>query len=208
MNQPVIVIGGGGHAKVIIDTLIAQSAIMVGFTDPNPKTDCILGVNWIGDDKAVYKYSSRHIQLINGIGSIGRNGRRGEIFKEFRAQGYFFAKVVHPSAIIASDVELSEGVQIMAGAIIQAGCRIGEDVILNTGVSIDHDCFIGSHVHLAPRATVSGGVQVGDGVHIGPGATIVQGVKLGRGSIIGAGALVLKDVPENVTVIGVPAKES
>ncbi len=209
MIRPAIVIGAGGHAKVVIDTLLASSAEIIGATDSNPeKIDTrILGVPVIGTDEVILRYKPEQIYLVNGMGSVGLPTIRTGIFNYFKNLGYSFITVMHPSAVVASEVILAEGAQIMAGAIIQPGCHIGLNSIINTGTSVDHDCFIGSHVHLAPRATLSGSVQIGDGVHIGTGAVLIQGVEIGKNSVVGAGAVVVKNVPENTKVIGVPARE-
>jgi UDP-perosamine 4-acetyltransferase len=208
MSRPYLVLGGGGHAKVLIDALLLQSADIVGYTVPTPENkDPILGVPCIGNDEAALKYSIDSIRLINGLGSVRLPHERRRLFEEFKQRGYLFESVVHPSVLIANHVELSEGVQLMAGSIIQTGSYIGKNTIVNTKASVDHDCVIGDHVHLAPGVTLSGEVAVGNGVHIGTGATVIQGVRIGDNSLIGAGALVLNDVPENSTVMGVPARE-
>jgi sugar O-acyltransferase (sialic acid O-acetyltransferase NeuD family) len=209
MNLPVIVLGGGGHAKVLIDTLLLHKVTVVGVTVPNPEQFIkpILGIGCIGTDEAVTEFPADSVRLVNGLGSIGTPIQRKQLFLKFKALGFQFSNVIHPSAVIASDVTFSEGVQIMAGVVVQVGCYIGSNTIVNTKASIDHDCVIGDHVHIAPGVTLSGGVQVGEGAHIGTGATVIQGVRIGKNSVVGAGALVLKDVPDGVTVIGVPARE-
>jgi UDP-perosamine 4-acetyltransferase len=204
-----MVIGAGGHAKVVIDTLQADSIEIIGATDSNLDKigKLVLGIPVVGTDKHILEYNPEKILLANGVGSIFLPTIRTGIFNYFKKLGYSFINVVHPSAIVASEVILGEGAQIMAGVIIQPGCHIGSNSIINTGTSIDHECSIGSHVHLAPRVTLSGGVQIGDGVHVGTGAVIIQGIHIGENSVVGAGAVVLKDVAKNTKVIGVPARE-
>lgn len=208
MNLPVLVLGGGGHAKVLINSLLSQSVDILGVTDPDAQKhgSTILGIPVIGGDDIVLKYSHEKILLINGLGSIKATTRRKQLYEHYKNLGYSFANVIHPSAVVAPDVKFQEGVQIMAGAIIQPGSSIGQDTIINTKTSIDHDCIIGDHVHLAPGVTLSGNVRVGNGVHVGTGATVIQGIRIENGSLIGAGAVVLRDVPEGSTVLGVPAK--
>jgi UDP-perosamine 4-acetyltransferase len=210
MIRPVIVVGAGGHAKVVIDTLLSASSVeIIGVTDSNSEKmgTSILGVPVIGTDEVILQYKPEQIFLVNGIGSVGLPIARTKIFDRFKKLGYSFTTVIHPAAIVALEVVVSEGVQIMAGAIIQPGCRIGSNTIINTGAAVDHDCVIGCHVHVAPRVTISGGVQTGDGVHIGTGAVIIQGVQIGGNSVVGAGAVVINHVAEHTTVIGVPARE-
>lgn len=208
-DRPVIVIGGGGHAKVLIDALLLKGVEILGYSDVNTDQggNKVLGVPMLGDDGTVLQNRPETVLLVNGVGSVGLPAKRKEIFYKFKDKGFTFASVIHPSAVIASDVEICEGAQIMAGVIIQPGSRIGLNTVVNTGVSVDHDCIIGDHVHIAPGVTISGGVSIGDGVHMGTGAIVIHGINIANGSLVGAGSLVLKDVPEGAKVMGIPAKE-
>jgi sugar O-acyltransferase (sialic acid O-acetyltransferase NeuD family) len=208
LNHPIIILGGGGHAKVLIDTLHLNSQQILGITDsdPNKTGQSLLGVPVIGGDDVIAEYPTETIYLVNGLGSVRVNRHRVALYDHFKQDGYTFASVIHPSAIVASDVALSEGVQIMAGAVIQTGSRIGRNAIINTRAVVDHDCLIGDHAHIAPGATLSGGVDVGENAHIGAGATLIQQLRIGRNSLVAAGAVVIRDVPEGVTVAGVPAR--
>lgn len=209
MTRPLLVLGAGGHAKVLIEALIQRGAEIVGILDINPALigTTVLGVPIIGGDSRLNDFSPEEIVLVNGIGSVGRPIRRKEIFLAFREAGYNFAVVVHPSAIIASDVVIEAGAQIMAGAVIQTGTIIGSNSIINTRVSVDHDCLVGRDVHIAPGVTLSGGVKVGDSVHIGTGATVIQGISIGDDSFIAAGAVVTADILPGAKVRGIPARK-
>lgn len=204
-----IILGAGGHAKVLIDALRLHSIELLGIADVDPgrKGQLLLGVPVLGGDEEVMKYPVEKIYLVNGVGSVHVNLKRQKLFEYFKNEGYQFASVVHPSAIIAGDVVLSEGVQIMACAVIQAGCHVGMNTVVNTGSIVDHDCHIGDHAHIAPGVTLSGGVRVGESAHVGTGATVIQGIQIGRNSLVAAGAVVIRDVPDGATVAGVPAKE-
>lgn len=196
MNFHVIVLGAGGHSKVLIDSLSLSSIEVLGIADVNPLTkgSSFMGLPVIGGDEEVMKYSAENTGLVNGVGSVRVITKRRLLFEQFKRMGYQFFSVVHPSAVIAFDAVLSEGVQIMAGVVIQSGCHIGINAIINTHASIDHDCFIGAHAHISPGVTLSGGVSVGDGAYIGAGATVIQGIKVGRESLVAAGAVVVRDV--------------
>lgn len=209
MNLPVMVLGAGGHAKVLIEALLASSAVIAGVVDPDLalRGTTILGVPVLGDDDVVNEFPSSEILLVNGLGSVGLPVKRQQVFERFRGRGYNFAAVLHPSAIVASDVDLGEGAQIMAGAVIQPGSRIGINSIINTRASIDHDCIIGDHVHIAPGVTLSGGISVGACSHVGTGATVIQGISIGNGGLVAAGSVVTKDIVEGAKVRGVPARE-
>lgn len=208
-SLPIILLGAGGHAKVLIDALRLQSFEIWGIVDadPNKKGQELMGVPVIGSDEEVMKHPPQKIRLVNGIGSVRVNSLRRQLFEHFKSKGYQFEKVIHPSAIIGAEVTLSEGAQVMAGAIIQTGCQIGVNAIINTGSSVDHDCLIGNHAHISPGAVLSGGVVVGENTHIGAGAVIIQGMRVGANSLVAAGAVVIRNVLNDVTVAGVPARE-
>ncbi|MGG4451666.1 acetyltransferase [Brevibacillus porteri] len=203
--KPVILLGGGGHAKVLLDSLILQGHNILGFTDPQFQAS-IWGIPYLGHDEEIEKFSPKDIALVNGIGAVGNNSIRKKLFCLYKERGYCFAKVIHPTAIVSPRAVIDEGAQIMAGAVMQANVHICSNVIVNTRVSIDHDCKINDHVHIAPGATLSGGVQIEESAFVGAGAVVIQGIRIGTGSIVGAGAVVIKDVPRNRTVAGVPAK--
>jgi sugar O-acyltransferase (sialic acid O-acetyltransferase NeuD family) len=209
LNHPLIILGAGGHAKVLIDALRLRDGDLLGVTDADAgkKGGRLMGVPVFGGDEEVAKYPAETVRLVNGLGSVRVGHHRRDLFERFKSRGYLFARVIHPSAVLAADAVLSEGVQIMAGAVVQAGCRIGSNAIINTRATVDHDCDIADHVHISPGATLCGGVAVGEGAHIGAGATVIQGVRIGRNSLVAAGAVVIRDVPEGATVAGVPAKE-
>jgi sugar O-acyltransferase (sialic acid O-acetyltransferase NeuD family) len=208
MTPPILIIGGGGYARVLIDTLLLQDMQIVGYTDIGLRQhSTIRGIPYIGDDNAILSYKPQEILLVNALGSVASTKNRQNVFDLFKRKGYVFASVIHSSAIISPDTILAEGVQIMAGAILQAGAQIGANTIVNTKASVDHDCMVGPHVHIAPGVTLSGEVVIESGVHIGVGSNVIQRIHIYSNSVIGAGSLVLKDVPANQTVYGVPAKE-
>ena len=199
-----VVIGGGGHAKVLVDILTSMSDVQVlGYTDVKQRN---LTIPYLGNDTCLFAYLINEIFLVNGIGSVSFPRQRKEIFEMFKKKGYRFYSITHSRAIIASDVKLAEGVQVMAGAIINSSSSIGENVIINTAASIDHDCQIGAHTHVAPGATLSGRVTIGENCHVGTGATIIQNITIGHGTVIGAGSVVIKDIPPEVVAVGNPAK--
>ena len=196
MTSAVVVIGGGGHGKVLIEALQRAGVPVLGVLDPALVPGSrVLEVAVLGDDRWLEGRAYEGFDLVNGIGSLpGKSEVRRQVFERWRALGFRFAKVIHPAAIVASDVVLNEGAQIMAGAVMQPGVSVGADSIVNTRAAVDHDCRIGAHCHLAPGVTLSGGVSVGDGCHIGTGATVIQDITLGEASVIAAGATVFRNV--------------
>ena len=208
-NRPVIIIGGGGHARVLISSLKSLRREIIGILHPDTSLigESIVGIRVLGNDHKVSDYAPDTIELVNGLGSVALPEKRKDIYMKFKKNGYSFAIVIHPYAIVVDDVKIGEGVQIMAGAILQAGCLIGDNTIINTGAIVDHDCKIGAHVHIAPGSVISGGVDIGEMVHIGTGATIIQGMKIGDSAVIGAGSVVIDNVPSNNMFVGVPARK-
>lgn len=207
-SRPIIIIGCGGHAAVLIDALKAGGAQLLAAADDDPaKTGTrIAGLDIIGDRTAVRAHDPGGVLLANGVGSKGDPRERRSIFHWFKQAGYEFATVVHPSAVMAGDVVLGEGVQIMAGAVIQPRCTIGANTIVNTRAGIDHDARIGEHVHIGPGATLCGDVTLGNACHVGPGATLIQGVRLAGDCVVAAGAVVVRSFDRSATLYGMPAK--
>ena len=201
-ERPVVVVGGGGHGRVVLDVLRAAGAQIMGVVDPSEEIEKRLpaGVVRLGGDGWLEAADAEAIALVNGIGSVNVPTLRRTVFERWSDRGFAFARVVHPAAIVAADAVLGDGCQIMAGAIVQPGARIGADAIVNTGASVDHDCDIGAHVHIAPGVTLSGGVVVGEASHIGTGAIVIQNVRIGAGALVGAGVVVTRDVAAGARV--------
>ena len=202
----VILIGGGGHARVILEVLTITGCDVLGFVDRDPSAVLAGNVDRLGAEDAVMGYASRDVSLANGIGSVGKPGSRCNWFEVFRKEGYRFSSVIHPAATVSGSVSLGEGVQVMAGAMIQVAAILEDNVLVNTGAVVDHGCRIGSHVHIAPGAVLCGDVSIGERTHVGAGATIIQGVRVGEDCVIGAGSVVVSDVASGETVMGVPAR--
>ena len=194
--KPVILLGGGGHARVLLSLLRRLQVEILGITDLQRSiTEDFFGVRVLGTDAVVLEYASEDIELVNGLGSLPNDsGVRTRLFSHFQHSGYHFNTLIDPTAFVAADVELAAGVQVLAGVIIQAGTIIAENCIVNSGAIVEHDCRIGRHVHIAPGAVICGGVEVGDHVHIGSGATLIQGLQIGAESISGAGSIVTRDI--------------
>lgn len=206
-DRPFIIVGGGGHARVVASTLREIGKTILGFTDPNPKVSLGEGIEHLGSDEILTDYAPSNVFLSVGVGSSHDTTLRTQLFSELRSKGFGFPSIVHPNAFVDSETSINSGAQIMAGAVVQPGTTVLENVIVNTSASIDHDCEIGAHNHVAPGATLSGAVSTGERVHIGTGASIIQEVHVGARSVVGAGAVVTEDVPPDSLVVGVPAVE-
>lgn len=207
VSAPVIVIGAGGHARVVVDALLAAGARVLGCTDADPARHGgdAAGVPVLGDDTVLARHSPSDVQLAVGIGGARGESLRRRIHERLKAAGWTLATVRHPSAIVSPSAWLGEGVQVMAGAIVQPGARIGDGAIVNTAAVIEHDCDVGAFVHVAPRALLCGDVRIGAGSHVGAGAVVRQAVTIGEGVVIAAGAVVVRDFSGPGTLAGVPA---
>ncbi|MES2218870.1 MAG: acetyltransferase [Pseudomonadota bacterium] len=209
MKTDLIIIGAGGHAKVLIDCLLQQSAVnIIGILDNNPSVhgQSVLGIPVLGGDEKIANFPTNAVQLVNAVGSIDIPLRRAAVYQHFKALGYQFLSVVHHTAYVAKTVKLGEGVQIMAGVVLQPDCKLGNNVIINTGASLDHDVQIGDHCHVAPGVVVSGNVTIAASSHLGARAVILQGLKIGERCLIAAGAVVIHPITTDSRVAGVPAK--
>jgi len=208
MSLPFLIIGAGGHGRVVADLLVAAGHAVFGFLD-NDKAllgKSVNSISVLGGDDHLSNVAPAAVWLANGVGAVASLDPRARIFARLTAAGYRFAPLAHPRAIVAASSTIADGAQVMAGAVVQAGARIGENVIVNTGAIVDHDCEIGRHAHIAPGAVLCGGVQVGEGCYVGAGSTIIPGLRIGAGAFIAAGAVVTADVPDVARVAGVPAK--
>ena len=196
---PVVVIGAGGHGKVVISTLLAAGVrILCVLDDDRQKHGLkILGVPVRGPVSDADKFGRV------GVLGIGHNRERKRIAEAVALE---WAIVVHPQAWVHPSVRLGEGSVVFAGAIIQADTVIGRHVIVNTGAMIDHDCEIGDDVHVAPGASLAGGVKLGEGAFVGIGSCAIPGVRIGEWTTVGAGAAVVSDLPSELTAVGVPAR--
>ena len=204
LDKTVIILGAGGHAKVVAEALIQSGKKVMGLVTPGEEPGtAFLGLCVLGNDSVINTFSPDNVILANGIGALPRQNLRYQLADQLRKQGYNFSKVIHPSAVIAKDVELAEGVQVMAGAVIQSGTTIGRDCIINTGVLLDHDCKIEKNCHLASGVVCSGGVHISSGTHLGTGTIVIQNIFIGNNSVVAAGSVLYKDVPSGMTFMQV-----
>lgn len=203
--RPLVLIGAGGHARVLAALARVAGYSILGVCDPALASRQVAsweGLDVLGDDRVLNRLLPDRVELMLGLGQLTNDNLREQLYANWRARGYAFPALVHPTAWVAPGVVLSSGVQVMAGAVIQPGCVIGENSIINTRSSIDHDCRIGYSVHVAPGATLCGSVNVDDGAFVGAGATLIQGVVVGKGALVGAGTTLLRNLKPKATIIG------
>ncbi len=200
MNDGVIVFGAGGHAKVVVSTLVAAGMRVAAIVDDDRGKwgKSILGIPVTGCD------AEEDLAGRRGVIAIGDNRTREGFEKRF--PGVVWKTVVHPHAWVHPSVTLGAGTVVFAGSVVQPGTVIGRHCIVNSGASIDHDCSVGDYCHIAPGACLAGEVSVGEGAFLGIGSVVIVGKKVGAWSIIGAGGAVTSDIPAHVTAVGVPAR--
>jgi sugar O-acyltransferase (sialic acid O-acetyltransferase NeuD family) len=202
--KPVVLLGGGGHAAVVLDMLELNDYPVAGYLALTPSG---LDIPYLGDDAWLANAAAADYQLALGVGSIRVSLLRQQLFERAKALGFTFVSVIHPAATVSRRATLAEGVQIMAGAVVQPGCQLAENVIINTCASVDHHSQLAAHVHIAPGARLSGDVCLEQGCHIGTGAVLIQGITLGADCLVAAGAVVTRSWPAGSRLKGVPAHE-
>ena len=204
MHKNVVIIGAGGHAKVIADIIKKSGDTIVGFLDDNKKIGehIILNYKVIGNlaDRISISKSNPDYEFIIAIGD---NKKRKEISQLFKLKFY---TAIHPSVQIGLDVEIQEGTVIMANACINSSAKIGKHCIINTGAIIEHDNIIEDFVHISPNVALGGTVKIGKSTHVGIGSTIKNNITICENCKIGVGAVVVKDIEKEGTYIGVPAE--
>lgn len=205
MKEKIVIIGCGGQGKVTLDILNLQNKEIIGFIDD----DVTKHNTFINDIKVL---GDLNFLLDNRVSenitiAIGDNKIRAKIFDLLKKNNFNIINVIHPNSTISSRVKLGKGLTIMPGAIINTNTIVQDNVIINTNSSIDHDCIIKKHSQIQPGATITGTVKIEEFVTIGSGATVLPNITINKNSFVGAGAVVTKDVEENLTVVGVPAKK-
>jgi sugar O-acyltransferase (sialic acid O-acetyltransferase NeuD family) len=204
MNK-LLVIGAGGHGKVVADTAREMALWdLISFVDsryPEQKK-CSAWQVTAADLPAL---SDDYIGA-DFIVAIGNNELRLKLYSEAIAKGFTPVNVIHPFSYISPDVSLGKGIVIFAGSVINIDSSIGDASIINTGATIDHDCFLSAGVHISPGVNLAGGVSVGQCSWVGIGASVKQLVEIGDNVIVGAGSAVVSNIESDVTVVGVPAR--
>jgi UDP-perosamine 4-acetyltransferase len=206
MTKPqVVIVGSGGHAKVVIELIRAQGLYNIaGCTDADPASKDVLGVPLLGSDACLPELLARGIS--HAFIAIGSNSLRLRLGREVEGMGFTLINAISPQAAISPSARLGVGIAIMAGAVINAEALIDDLAIINTGSCIDHDCRIGTAAHIAPGSALAGGVDVGQQVFVGAGAVAIPGIKIGDGAVVGAGGVVIRELPPNTVAVGVPAR--
>lgn len=198
MNRSVLLIGGGGHARVVLDGLLAMGRYCLGVTARTAPN--LPDVLYIGDDEAAFERFPSGLEAALGLGGTPNKGASGtalrrKVYEDYIARGFHFPPIIGRGAIMAPDVELEDGAQVIAGAILQPNVRVGRNAMINTGACVDHDTVVCDHAMVGPGSVLCGGVEVGVGAYIGAGATVLQGIRIGPDAVVAAGAVATADLP-------------
>lgn len=207
--KPIVLIGGGGHCKSVIDVIEQQGKYRIaGIVDLKEKAhEQILGYEIFANDDDLEALVKEYSFFLMTIGQIGINPRRTELFESVKEMGGAFPVIISPNAYVSDHARLGEGSVVMHGAVVNAGAGIGMNTIINSKALIEHDAAIGNHTHISTGAIVNGGCRIGMSCFIGSGSVMVQDKSVADKVIIGANSTVTKTIGEAGTYIGTPARK-
>ena len=210
INKKILLIGGGGHCKSILDTLYRTSLYdEIGVIDvPQMVHKKILSTEIIGSDIDLPSlYTQGYRNAFVAVGSVGNPNLRNKLYNRLLELEFHIPNIIDPSAIISPYIKMGNGNFVGKSAIINAGTVIGNGTIINTSAIIEHDCKVGSFVHLSPKSVICGNVTIGKFVHVGAGTTIIQNINIVDSVIIGAGSVVVHSILKKGKYYGVPASK-
>ncbi|WP_226655124.1 acetyltransferase [Pseudalkalibacillus hwajinpoensis] len=199
----VIVIGNGGHSKVIQDMIRSLNFKIIAVLDGKFIEHTIeSGVNY-APIELINEYLNPDVRVVIAIGD---NASRKKVSDQLSLHPEQYLTVTHPSSVVSSTACIGAGTVVMPNAVINANAIIGDQCIINTGAIIEHENKVNNYSHVSPNATLTGNVSTGEGVHIGASVTVIPGISIGNWSVVGAGATVIEDIPAFSTAVGCPAK--
>lgn len=198
--KSVIIVGAGGHGKVVADIIEKSRDFIVGFLD-DQITKSVFGYRILGNIDLFQTYKKE----VEFVIAIGNNTIRQHVVTIM--QGVQWYTAIHPMAVLAKDVKIGKGSVVMANAVINSSAKIGRHCIINTGAVVEHDNIIDDYVHLSPQVTLGGTVKVGKSSHIGIGAVVKNNITICSDVVVGAGGCVVKNIEKNGIYVGVPVKK-
>lgn len=206
MGKKLLLIGGGGHCRSVMDSVKAAGEYdTFGVIDNRPDADG--GAPVIGTDADIPRLMAEGwTDAVITVGSVGDTSVRRRLCAAAKKAGLHLPVIIDPTAVIADDAEIGEGTFIGKRAIVNTGSRIGACAIINSGAIVEHDCMIGDAAHISTGAVLCGQVRIGDGAHIGAGTTVRQCVRIGERTVVGIGSVVVKDLPADVKAYGNPCR--
>lgn len=204
MSDGLLIVGNGGHGKIVLDCAringIKKVAFLVNYDSPN-----VLGVKCINENAVnILELKEEYPYLIVALGD---NDIRIKKSLEYEAMGFKLKTLIHPRAFVSDYATVGDGTVVLPFATINVCAKVGKACIINTGALVEHDCVIGDGVHMSPNSALGGNTKVGDGSWICLGSSVSDKIQIGDNCVVGAGASVIRNVNDNITVVGVPAKE-
>jgi sugar O-acyltransferase (sialic acid O-acetyltransferase NeuD family) len=207
--KPIVLIGGGGHCRSVIDIIEQQFTYRIeGIVDLQEKRhEKNLGYEIFANDDDLNELVKQYSFFMITIGQLGINARRTELFVKLKGMGAVFPVIISPHAYVSNHALVAEGAVVMHGAVINAGARVGSNAIINTKALVEHDAEIGNHSHISTGAIVNGACRVGAGCFVGSGAVFLQGKSIANRVILGANSTVIENIEEAGTYAGTPARK-
>jgi sugar O-acyltransferase (sialic acid O-acetyltransferase NeuD family) len=210
MKKKILLIGGGGHCKSVLDSLLELNEYQeIGIVDKKENIgQSLYGIPFIGcDDDLQTLFHSGFDHAFITVGSIGNSSIRQKLYHQLIEVGFDIPSIIDSSARVSASARIEPGVFIGKLCIVNAGASIEKGAIINSGSIIEHDCQIGEFAHIASGAVLSGEVVIGKGSHIGANSTIKQQIQIGENTIIGMGSVVLKNLDRGIMAYGSPCRE-
>ncbi|MDT2660862.1 acetyltransferase [Enterococcus hulanensis] len=205
LNNRVVLVGAGGHAKVIFDVLQNLKASEFSFFDDHVQT--FKGVDYLGTVSDLLNQEQSFFDHAQLVIAIGNNQVRKDVVEKLSKFDVHYMTIISPSAVVSLSAVIGEGSVVMPNAVLNADCKIGKHCIINTSSIIEHDDSIQDYVHISPGVALAGNVSIYEGTHVGIGACCIQGITIGKWSTIGAGAAVVTNISERALALGIPAVE-
>ncbi|MFH1282267.1 MAG: acetyltransferase [bacterium] len=206
--EKIILVGGGGHCAVVIDTIRQQNDYEIaGITELPGKDNQVDGIAVIGTDEVLKIYFDNGVKrCFITVGSTDDQIVRERLFSQVKKIGFILPNIISRRAVVSPSINIGEGNFVATGSIINSGVVIGSNCIINTRAIIEHNCVIGDSSHISTGAVLCGGVSVGSGTHIGANSTVKQNLRIGNKTVIGIGSVVVKDIGDGVIAFGNPCE--